>query len=212
MIDIAKQLQAINRELARQTTTSGETVCVRLTRQYQASVEDVWDAITDPDRVERWFLPLTGELRVGGRFQIEGHAGGDILVCRPPVLLQVTFGGPTSVVEVRLSPEGSDRTRLELAHTVPLEVAMSGAGALYVGPGWDGALMGLGLFLAGEVTGSPIAAARSPEVQEFSAQSVHAWTHIVEASGTATGDEIATAKSVALATFAPDRQEPADQG
>ena len=63
------------------------------------------------------------------------------------------------------------QTLLQLTHSVPIELAGSGAGALYVGPGWDGALMGIALHLAGEVTGDPVAAANSPEVQDFNVSS-----------------------------------------
>jgi hypothetical protein len=97
---------------------------------------------------------------------------------------------------------------LELEHTVPIEMAQSGAGALYVGPGWDGALMGLGLFLDGEAVADPVAAANSPEVQEFSKQSVHAWAGAVKDSGTATADQLAAATEVSLAQFAPDAATP----
>jgi uncharacterized protein YndB with AHSA1/START domain len=200
MIDFVKQINAIRREVNR----SGETVQVVLRREYDASAEDVWDAITDPDRVKRWFLPLSGDLRVGGSFQLEGNAGGEILQCDPPRLLRVTFGGPSSVVELRLTEHGADRTTFELEHSVPIEMAGSGAGALYVGPGWDGALMGLDLFLSGQTPDDPVAMASSAEGQEFSRQSVHTWLSVVESSGTANGDEIAAAKQVSLAQFAPD--------
>lgn len=206
MIDIISELEAIYREVGRRPAASGEKVSVLLKRDYDAAVEDVWDAVTDPDRVKRWFLPLKGDLRVGGTFQLEGNAGGEILNCEPPRLLKVTFGGPTSIVELRLASQDQDaeRTRLELEHTVPIEIAQSGAGALYVGPGWDGALMGLGLFLRGEVSDDPVAAASSPEAMEFFRQSVHAWARTVEASGTATAEEIAAATEVSLPQFAPE--------
>ncbi|MGH2586378.1 MAG: SRPBCC family protein [Dehalococcoidia bacterium] len=204
MIDIAGQIKAIHRQVGRQTTASGEDVCVLLQRTYEAAIEDVWDALTDPDRVKRWFLPVSGDLRAGGSFQLEGNAGGEILACEPPRLLKVTFGGPTSIVELRLSSNGDSDTLLELEHTVPIEMAGSGAGALYVGPGWDGAFMALGLFLAGEISDDPVAAGNSPEGQEFSMQSVHVWANVVESSGTATADDIAAATDVSLAQFAPD--------
>jgi hypothetical protein len=31
-------------------------------------------------------MPISGELRVGGSFQLEGNAGGEILTCEPPRL------------------------------------------------------------------------------------------------------------------------------
>jgi uncharacterized protein YndB with AHSA1/START domain len=200
-IDIPSQLAAIYREVGERQ--AGEAVGVLMRRSYGAAIEDVWSALTDPDRMRRWFLPVSGDLRVGGTFQLEGNAGGEILTCEPPTLLRVTFGGPTSVVELRLSPNG-DETILELEHIVPLEIAQSAAGALYVGPGWDGALMGLDLFLRGEAPADPAAAANSLEVQEFSKQSLHLWIAAVESSGTAGADEIAAAAEVSLAQFAPD--------
>jgi uncharacterized protein YndB with AHSA1/START domain len=200
-IDIPSQLAAIYREVGERQ--AGEAVGVLMRRSYGAAIEDVWSALTDPDRMRRWFLPVSGDLRVGGTFQLEGNAGGEILSCEPPTLLRVTFGGPTSVVELRLSPNG-DETILELEHIVPLEIAQSAAGALYVGPGWDGALMGLDLFLRGEAPADPAAAANSPEVQEFSKQSVHLWIAAVESSGAAGADEIVAATAVSLAQFAPD--------
>jgi uncharacterized protein YndB with AHSA1/START domain len=206
MIDIANQLNAIYRQVEQQPPAdgSGELVSVLLRRSYDAPIGDVWDAVTQPDRIKRWFMPISGELRVGGSFQLEGNAAGEILTCEPPSLLRVTFGGPTSIVQVRLTPEGDSDTVLELEHTVPIEIAQSGAGALYVGPGWDGALLGLGLFLGGEAVGDPVAAANSPQAQEFSKQSVHAWAEVVKDSGTATTEQLAAATEVSLAQFAPD--------
>jgi uncharacterized protein YndB with AHSA1/START domain len=207
MMDIASQLNAIHRQVEQRFPAdgSGERVSVLLRRSYDAPIGDVWDALTEPDRIKRWFMPISGELRVGGSFQLEGNAGGEILSCEPPRLLKVSFGGPTSIVELRLTPDGDSDTVLELEHTVPIEMAQSGAGALYVGPGWDGALLGLGLFLRGEAVGDPVAAASSPEVQEFSARSVHAWAEVVKASGTATAEQLAAATEVSLAQFAPDQ-------
>jgi len=66
IIDIANQIGATSRQVAQQHTERGETVVVTLERRYAAEVADVWQAITDPDRVRRWFLPLTGDLREGG--------------------------------------------------------------------------------------------------------------------------------------------------
>jgi uncharacterized protein YndB with AHSA1/START domain len=213
MIDIASQLNAIHRQVEQRSPAdgSGELVSVLLRRSYDAPIGDVWDAVTQPDRIRRWFMPISGELRVGGSFQLKGNAGGEILTCEPPRLLKVSFGGPTSILELRLTPQGDSDTVLELEHTVPIEMAQSGAGALYVGPGWDGALLGLGLFLRGEAVGDPVAAANSPEAQEFSKQSVHAWSAVVKDSGTATTEELAAATEVSLAQFAPGQATPQTQ-
>lgn len=204
MIDIRNQLDAIQRDVTEQQTDDGEAVSVLLRRSYDSPIEDVWDAVTDPDRIARWLYPVSGDLEVGGTFQLEGNAGGEILGCEPPSLLKVTFGGPTSIVELRLSEDDGGDTLLELEHTVPMEMAGSGAGALFVGPGWDGALMSLGLYLQGEVADDPVAAANSPEAREFSKQSVDVWTKVVETSGTADDGQVAAAREMSLAQFAPE--------
>ncbi len=208
MIDIAHHLQAIQREVRRRDDQGTETVAVVLRRTYRADAEDVWSAFTEPDRVRRWFTPLSGDLRVGGSFVLENHSTGDILACEPPRLLRVTFGGPESVVEVRLTPEGADSTTLELDHRVPISLAGSGAGALWVGPGWDGALLGIALYLRGEMADDPVAAANSPEAQRFSYGSVEAWAAEVERSGTATAEQLAQGRAVSFQQFAPDLVEP----
>jgi len=198
ILDIGRQIGAIRRQVAEDR----DLVRVRMDRRYPSPVADVWDALTDPDRIRRWMMPISGDLRVGGNFQLEGNAGGEILHCERPRVLRVTFGDPSSLVEVRLAEDGSD-TVLTLEHTVPKAMAGGIAGALYVGPGWDGALLGLGLYLDGHVTEDPVAAASSPEAQEFSAQSVAAWVGVLEAGG-ADAETIAGAKEAAMAQFAPD--------
>src|SRR3712207_2262286 len=119
-IDVAGQLAAIHRDVqlraAGTEATGDEVVAVLLRREYTADAADVWDALTDPDRLRRWFLPVTGDLRPGGAFQTEGNAGGEILTCEAPRLLRVTWGDAASVVALRLTPVADDRTAVELEH------------------------------------------------------------------------------------------------
>jgi uncharacterized protein YndB with AHSA1/START domain len=67
--------------------------------------------------VSRWFLPIQGELRVGGSYQLEGNAGGTIEKCEPPRHFRVTWamGGAATWLTVTLSPDDS-ATLLELEH------------------------------------------------------------------------------------------------
>src|SRR5947207_12183574 len=115
-MDIASEIKAIHRTVGARDTPAGEARTAQLRRTYDASIEDVWDAITDPDRVSRWFLPVNGHLRPGGRYQLQGNAGGEILRCEPPRLLRVSwiFGEPDpdgiSEVEVRLSEDAGGGT------------------------------------------------------------------------------------------------------
>ena len=44
-------------------------------RTYSAEIEELWDAVTNSERIPRWFAPITGELKLGGRYQLEGNAG-----------------------------------------------------------------------------------------------------------------------------------------
>src|SRR5215472_2409113 len=88
-------------------------------RTYDTSCEDLWDALTNRERIPRWFLPIEGDLRLGGRYQLKGNAGGSITRCESPRALDLTweFGGGVSWVRVRLDPDGQ-RTRLTLEHIV----------------------------------------------------------------------------------------------
>jgi len=188
MIDIVAELNRVHREVG----TEPASVLVR--RELNAEVADVWDACTDPVRIGRWFLPVTGDLTVGGRYQFEGNAGGEILHCEPPRLLRVTWEfGETkpSAVEVRLEPAGEGRTLFELEHSGiqdPAQWDKFGPGA--VGVGWDGMVLGLARHLTGSV--KPEGWERSPEAREFVNVSSAAWAAAHEKSG-ATSDEAARA-------------------
>src|SRR5215472_10916675 len=110
-------------------------------RTYDTSCEDLWDALTNRERIPRWFLPIEGTLRLGGKYQLKGNAGGSITHCDRPKAFDVTWemGGGMSWVTVRLAPEGKD-TRLTLEHIVHVTDVdkfweQFGPGA--VGVGWD---------------------------------------------------------------------------
>lgn len=54
---------------------------VLASRRYATDIEDAWDALTNAERIPRWFLPISGDLRLGGRYQLEGNAEGSITEC-----------------------------------------------------------------------------------------------------------------------------------
>ncbi|MDA8201833.1 MAG: SRPBCC domain-containing protein [Chloroflexi bacterium] len=212
MIDIAHEIAAMEREVGRGQIAAGEGHAVRLRRTFDAPIEDVWDALANPERLSRWFLPISGDFRVGGRFQLEGNAGGEILACERPHLLRVTwlYGESSgdvagSELEVRLVPGTEGATVLQLDHTsvVPDEQwAEYGPGA--VGVGWDGGLLGLALHLRGSSVGDPIAWQRSAEGRAFATRSSEAWGEAYRASG---ADSEAVDRAVANTTafYAPPR-------
>ncbi|GAA1155391.1 SRPBCC family protein [Kribbella jejuensis] len=204
MIDILEHINAVQREVSR----TGETVTVLMRRSYRAEPVEVWDALTDPDRMRRWFMPVSGELKVGGSFQLEGNAGGEILECEPPKRFKVTFGGPTSLLELRLLPGANDSTDLELEHSMSEAPAPGGSGALWVGPGWDGGLLGLALYIHGELPpdANPMEMANSAEVIAYNEQCVRAWIKAIRASGTTSEEDLLSAAKISLSQYAPDAE------
>src|ERR1044071_4327678 len=149
-IDVDELIGSTARTVAMGLWDGSDVRVVTATRDFDTSVDDLWQAVTSPERLPRWFLPVTGDLRVGGRFQIEGNAGGEVLECVPPEHLAVTwaFDGKVSWVEVRLSAAGDGRARLELTHTVPTDEHWDTYGPSAVGIGWELALLGLALHTA----------------------------------------------------------------
>ncbi|HEU5475922.1 MAG TPA: SRPBCC family protein [Actinophytocola sp.] len=186
MIDIVNQINEVRRSVGTSDRAEGaHTVLLR--RHYNADVADVWDACTSAERISRWFLPISGELKLGGRYQLKGNAGGEILRCEPPRLLRVTWvmteDDPLSEVEVRLSEAGSG-TDLELEHVaVPPPDMWNQFGPGAVGVGWDGALLGLGLHLAGGAIDNPEEWQISPEGKKFSTLSSEAWGAAHQSAG-----------------------------
>jgi uncharacterized protein YndB with AHSA1/START domain len=122
-------------------------------RSYPTTVDDLWEAITTPERLSRWFLAVEGDLKLGGRYQLKGNAGGSITRCERPEALDVTweFMGGTSWVHLRLAPDG-DRAKLTLEHIAHKggigedHLKKYGPGA--VGVGWDLGFYGLERHLA----------------------------------------------------------------
>jgi uncharacterized protein YndB with AHSA1/START domain len=75
MID-TNPLTGTERAVGHRRIAAGEARTALIRRRYHATVEDVWEACTDPVRLSRWFPKVSGDLRVGGRFSIEGNASG----------------------------------------------------------------------------------------------------------------------------------------
>lgn len=161
-LDISGILGAVRREVTVRDHDGRPARVLVATRVYPTSPDDLWDALTDPERIPRWFLPVSGDFRVGGHFAFEGNASGDITTCEPPTHLAVTWGmhGQVSWVDVTLAPEGAG-TRLRLEHVAHVPEDMwdqFGPGA--VGVGWEGALLGLDQYLGpGTPTVDPTTAA-----------------------------------------------------
>lgn len=184
-------------------------------RTYPTDRADLWDALTDRDRIPRWFLPVTGDLQVGGRFQTQGNAGGVVEACDAPERFAITweYAGQVSWVTVRLSPEaGGAKTSLELTHEAvvdPAFWAQFGPGA--VGVGWDLGLLGLAEHLDTGEAVDPAAAEAwtlSPEGVEFVTISAKGWAAAAVADGDDPQDALDAAdRTIAFYTVPPDAPE-----
>lgn len=150
MIDVEYQVNAVHRTVGARVLEAGEAHVVTIGQSYPTDARDLWDALTNIERIPRWFLPITGELRVGGGYQLQGNANGTVLSCDPPREFAATweFGGNVSWIEIRVYDEAGDRSRFELDHIAHVDDdTWRQYGPAAVGIGWDLGLVGLAIHL-----------------------------------------------------------------
>jgi uncharacterized protein YndB with AHSA1/START domain len=200
-IDPVAALGAVKREVRRREHEGKPAAVVIASRVYETDIADAWDAITNPERIPRWFAPVSGELELGGRFQVKGNAGGSIVTCEPPKLLALTWemGPEISWVTLTLTEEAKGKkTRLVLEHMAHVDDdrwKKFGPGA--VGVGWELALAGLALHLEGKQTVDHAEAdawSTSEEGKVFARGSSEGWGEASIASGTPAADARAAAE------------------
>jgi uncharacterized protein YndB with AHSA1/START domain len=150
-VDVDHQIKAVQRTVGTRTIDTREAHVVTVSQYYDTDPTDLWDAVTDIERIPRWFLPISGDLNVGGTYQLEGQASGTILTCAPPKNFTATweYGGNVSWIEVSVAGDGPGRSRLVVEHTIGVDDEIwrdFGPGA--VGIGWDSMVLGLAIHLA----------------------------------------------------------------
>ncbi|MBJ7599668.1 MAG: polyketide cyclase [Candidatus Nephthysia bennettiae] len=213
MIDVVHQINSVQRRVGSRVLDAGEAATVVVSRSYDAPIEDVWNACTNPERIPRWFLPVSGELRVGDRYQLEGNAGGTVERCDPPRSFAATweYGGEVTWIELRLSPEADGLTRFELEHIAHVDDerwAQFGPGA--VGVGWDLVLsQGLARHLASGESVDPaqaLAWTASEEGRRFMTLSSQAWCDASIAAGTDGAAALAAAARTTAAYTGTDSE------
>jgi uncharacterized protein YndB with AHSA1/START domain len=151
VIEVSEQINAVERQVGTRVLESGQARVMTISQRYRTGADDLWEACTTAERIRRWFVPVSGELTLGGRFQVEGNASGTIESCDPPKSFAATweFGDKMSWIEVRLTAEPDGWTRFELEHVVHVDDHWAEFGPGAVGIGWEMTLMGLATYLAG---------------------------------------------------------------
>lgn len=132
----------------------GDRAGVRFERRYDFAPEEVWSALTEPERLQRWLADVAEiDLRIGGRFVLRWnesdgtHADdGKVRALETGRLLELDWtypGEPDSVARFELRPDGNG-TILVLDHRGLPPAAIAGYGA-----GWHSHLDSLEAHLAG---------------------------------------------------------------
>lgn len=209
MIDVDHQINAVRRTVGRRVLEAGEAHVVTISKVYDTTVEDLWDCCTNADRIPRWFLPVTGDLRIGGRYQLEGNAGGEVLTCEPPHRFTATWvmGDAVSWIEVTIAPEDG-HARFTLEHLALPDDHWGSFGPGAVGIGWELGLLGLYLHLFSGEAVDPSSFetwSASEDGQRFVVESGTAWGVADEARGE--DPEVAKAaaeRTIAAYTAPPD--------
>jgi uncharacterized protein YndB with AHSA1/START domain len=125
---------------------------VRMKSRYETDIDDLWSALTDPQRLGRWYGNVDGDLRVGGEFTATVHGSGwdgrgRIDECDPPRQLRVTMweeAGAEHLTTAELVADGDDTVLVLEVRGVPLALVYA------YGAGWQAHVENLGAHLAGQ--------------------------------------------------------------
>jgi uncharacterized protein YndB with AHSA1/START domain len=123
------------------------TGVVRIEDRYDTDIDDLWEALTDPGRLARWYGEVEGDLRPGGQFRTYNaaddiEARGRVEACEPPRRLRLTSketdesyrrgqGVPPfdETIEATLTAEGDQTILVIEVGGMPLDkIAFYGAG------------------------------------------------------------------------------------
>jgi uncharacterized protein YndB with AHSA1/START domain len=129
---------------------SGDAALVRVEDVYPTTVEDLWSAITEPERLARWIAEVSGDLAVGGAFRIRftssWEGAGRVDACEPPRRLVVTTtedDGTATELEAVITSEGDGARLVVEDRGLPVDAAPFHAA------GWQVHLEDLGAMLVG---------------------------------------------------------------
>ena len=209
--NVEEHLDAVDRSVASLEREGQPAHAVILARAYATTRDDLWDAATNAERIPNWFLPITGDLELGGRFQLEGNAGGSITACQPPSHYAITweFGGDVSWVDVRVADDGSGQARLTVTHTFHHSGHWDTYGPGATGVGFEMGLLGLDMHLTDpdQPKPDPMEFAMSADGKALLTGSSQAWGDVDIAAGT--DSSLARAAAARTAAFYTGEPEPA---
>ena len=111
---------------------------VRMEDRFDAGIDDVWSALTDPSRLARWYGEVEGDLRLGGEYRARLFASGwegtgRVEACEPPQRLLVRIKDADepdeNVIEVTLTADGDQTTVVWEERGMPVDLLSAyGAG------------------------------------------------------------------------------------
>jgi uncharacterized protein YndB with AHSA1/START domain len=111
---------------------------VRIEERFAAGIDEVWSALTEPERLARWYADVEGDLRVGGEIHVRVFASGAegnrrITACDPPRGFTVVSKKPDQAGEdtfvVTLGADGDQTVLVFEHHGIPLDLLFAyGAG------------------------------------------------------------------------------------
>lgn len=193
-MDYIQQADAVTRSVHKDiiTLANGKPArTITLAQTFPAGVQELWDAVTKPERLATWFAPVSGDLRMNGRYSIQGNASGTVTECDEPRGFAVSweFGDAISAVRVNLkaddrsSSSSSSKTSIELMHTFPIDSHWKKYGPGAGGVGWDMTLVGLALHMAGLPKPSEEDWMGSKEAIAFTERSSEKWREAAVESG-----------------------------
>ena len=111
---------------------------VRMEDRFDAGIDDVWSALTDPSRLARWYGEVEGDLRLGGEYRARLFASGwegtgRVEACEPPQRLLVSIKDADepdeNLIEVTLTADDNQTTMVWEERGMPLDLLSAyGAG------------------------------------------------------------------------------------
>jgi uncharacterized protein YndB with AHSA1/START domain len=139
-----------NRILGTLRSADGKGV-VRMEDRFNTDIDDLWSALTDPDRLTRWLGEVEGDLRLGGefraRFTSQWEGTGRIETCEPPRQLRVVTKHVRQTdehpIEAILTADGDGTILVIEERGMPLDHLPD------YGAGWQVQVEDLAAYLAG---------------------------------------------------------------